>query len=817
MEISSRNRDGRPKSAPTQHFQEDSGDPLHRKGGWVWVPLKRCWLRASAEELVRQEFIFRLHTQWGYALAQMAQEVRTKHGRGSPRADLVAAESPDALGQNRDYRIAVETKAENVPITPDDYAQGESYARAVGAEFLVLHNQKETRFFRLVPGAPGERVEIVGIPKANELSNARRLEEIRRATTAFTRDEFQRLLHECHNILRDNHKMDPGAAFDEISKILFIKMTYERMGQSEVFTTDRLREIARVNILKDDATVLRQVFHNMREHYRADHLFGEDEALKVSLATFRRIVALLEKFNLSDTGDDIKGIAFEKFLGQTFRGELGQFFTPRPIVDFMVEMLDPREGEIVCDPAAGTGGFLIKVFEHLRSQIEQDVEAAKDAARTEIEQTADKPEHKRLTRVEEVQRQLNQDLDVTRPDSRLYRVAHDSIFGVDAEARAARTSKMNMIMHGDGHGGIYYHDGLLDTHGVFAGRFDVVITNPPFGSTVGRDQIVGSTEQTQVETDPDSIRADIVRFGEACRTTHRRMQEAAAERTPILELFDIGRDPIAAPFGTGRVRRARSTEMLFVERCLQLLKPGGRLGIVLPDGILNNPSGEWLREYVEARARLVAIVSIPYDVFASSDATVKTSLVFLRKFDDVDVENWGRSVADATEQVDAELTDERRQLEQEWALALAPGRADLLDDARRLVEQLQTAADASETTALRRRLVKHLSEHERRDARRVQKDVAGARRAFDEKRRTAIRQRTKELFDYFVFMAEVRRAGITATGETGEHVPNQLPNVRDLYRRFHADPAAFAEEVLNAMSENASGEAEVSIAVAGAV
>jgi type I restriction enzyme M protein len=794
MGIASRNRDGRPSAPPAEPFRDDPLEPLQTSRSWIWAPLKKRWLRATPEELVRQEFVHRLHTQWGYALEQMVQEVRTMHGHSSPRTDIVVAESVEAREQNRDYRIVVEAKAESVPIAPDDYRQGESYARAAQAEFFVLHNRKETRFFRLIPGAPGERVEITGIPKASELSNARRLEEIRRATKAFTREEFQRLLHECHNILRDNHKMDPGAAFDEISKILFIKMAYERMGRSEVFTTDRLREVARVSLLgADDPRVLTQLFESTREHYRADKLFGEGETLRVSLATFKRIVSLLEKFNLSDTGDDVKGIAFEKFLGQTFRGELGQFFTPRPIVEFMVDMLAPREGEIVCDPAAGTGGFLIRVFEQLRAQIERDVQAAKERARAKIEKGSEREDGAELVaRLEQAQMTLNQDLDVTRPGSRLHQVAHDSIFGVDAEARAARTSKMNMIMHGDGHGGIYYHDGLLDTHGVFAGRFDVVITNPPFGATVGRDQIVGATEQTKVEDDPDEIRAEAARFGPAWNAAHERMKQAAADRTPLLELFEIGRDPIAAPPGVAAVRKARSTETLFVERCLQLLRPGGRLGIVLPDGILNNPSLEWLREYVEARARLLAIVSVPHDVFASSKATVKTSLVFLRKFDDADAQAWADATTRAAEEVDARLAPEREKLEDDWARAIASGREDLLGEGRELVRLLNAGAERTAVAAVRRKVTNRLSADERANAKRMQDDVAAARRHLEERRRTAVRQRTKELFDYPVFMAQVAQAGITATGETGDRVPNQLPEVEKLYRRFREDPGAFA-------------------------
>lgn len=100
--------------------------------------------------------------------------------------------------------------------------------------------------------------------------------------------------------------------------------------------------------------------------------------MQIKEASFEAIVKELEVYNLSCTADDVKGIAFEKFLGKTFRGELGQFFTPRTIVDFMVSLLDPEEGEVICDPCCGSGGFLIKAFEYVREKIENDIQKAKE-------------------------------------------------------------------------------------------------------------------------------------------------------------------------------------------------------------------------------------------------------------------------------------------------------------------------------------------------------------------------------------------------------------------------------------------------------
>lgn len=787
-------RAAKPPQVPSAPFGPPSA-PLHIEESWVWAPLRQAWLPATPEEVVRQEFVYRLHAQWGFALAQMAQERRIQSGRGSPRVDIVVCESAEALRANRDYRVVVETKAENVKIQPADYAQGESYARAVQAEFLVLHNNKETAFFRLVPGAPGERIEITTIPRAEDFQDARRLAAIRSATKAFTRDEFQRVLFECHCILRDNHKMDPGAAFDEISKILFIKMAFERMGTSEVFTTERIAELSRSYLSnRDGGELLQQIFDVTKNYYRTDQLFAPGEPLRVSIASFKRIVKLLERFNLSDTGDDVKGLAFERFLGQTFRGELGQFFTPRPVVDFVIEALDPQEGEIVCDPAAGTGGFLIKTFEHLRQQVETDIEREKSKLRRAMRRrsrTEGWDEESFTERVEEGLRRLNAELDVSNPGSRMYRIAHQSIFGVDAEQRAARTSKMNMIMHGDGHGGIYYHDGLLDTHEIFAGRFDVVVTNPPFGAGVADDQVIGATEQTSVDIDAELVSRYRDLFGAAWYESYCNLQEAAQNRRPILELFDIGRDPIGAPIGSAKVRASRTTEMLFVERCLKLLRPGGRMGIVLPDGVLNNPSSQWLRDYVQGRARLIAVVSLPKAVFTSAKATVKTSLVFLRRFTSSESEEYDRVVAAAHAHAESELKDVDERIESLGRRARSYGRPDLEELADEIQALELTGGDEAALRHARGRLRSSLTPEDRSRTRELWVTWRAAQADRRERHAQLVDVYIREHFDYPVFMADVGAAGITSTGETGPNVPNELPGVLAALRQFLADPDGF--------------------------
>jgi type I restriction enzyme M protein len=784
--------------------------PKKNGKGQIWCPLVRegvgDWHKPSPEERVRQGFVLLLNEHYGYSFDQMRQERKTFAGKHSPRVDIVVWESVEARAAGHSPKLVVECKAENIAIHTRDYYQGESYARSVGAEILVMHNERQTAIFRLVPGLPGEWISINLIPKASDWGNAKRMEEIKNATRAFSRDEFRNLLFRCHSILRDVHKMEPGKAFDAISKILFVKMYIERVGTWGTFTTDFLRERQKTRLPNDDPVHI-QLFKQTKKHYEQDELFGEADTLdEISEETFARIVKELEQFNLSATGDDVKGIAFEKFLGDTFRGDLGQFFTPRTVVDFMIQLLDPNEGELVCDPCSGSGGFLIRAFEHVRAKIEAEVQAQKDKARAEIE-ALELPEEEEHERIRIAFAQLNQELEPEQkePPSRIYRLSHDYIYGADAEARAARTSKMNMIMHGDGHGGIHYHDGLLDINGIFPERFDIVLTNPPFGSNVGEDQKVGSTEQTRVPETEEYLKQCRARYKGVWEQSHFRMVGAAKNKTPILELFEIGKD-----------KPNRPTEIVFVERCLNLLKPGGRMGVVLPDGNLNNPSLAWLRRWAEGKARLMAVVSLPEDTFKSAEASVKASLVFLGKFTSTDEAKWEETWRAAHTKFDADFAKRRTELCAEYGLRICAA-----DDPKviEILEKLgkhdvkRTFADSrlkspppypkgiiqseigkpkwegsafgkdakAAARALRTAFDEAWDEAHEEKSEELRRELRTALRKIDREHSRALWAEVRTTLDYPVFTAAPENVGITSTGADG---PNDLPEVLDAWRAF---------------------------------
>jgi type I restriction enzyme M protein len=667
-----------------------------------------------------------------------------------------------------------------------------------------------------VPGLPGEFVQINEIAKASDWGDAKRIEEIKSKLRAFNRKEFQDLLFKCHSILRDVHKMEPGRAFDTISKILFIKMYVERSGLHGTFTVDYLDRRAKVR-LPTDLPVHDGLFEQTKNYYKADDLFTAGDRLEISEETFRRLVKELERFDLSKTGDDIKGLAFERFLGNTFRGELGQFFTPRPIVDFMVSVLDPKEGQLICDPAAGSGGFLIRAFEHVRSQIGEAIQAEKDKAREDIEaRNLEQDEEDRL--IDAAFAKLNLELlpsadDNTPVDTRVGRLAWRCIFGCDAEPRAARTAKMNMIMHGDGHGGIHYHDGLVDINGIFPNRFDIVVTNPPFGSNVGSDQKVGGSDETRVLNDAAYRARCLERYGADWKESHERMLAAAMAKTNILDLFEIGK---------GKANRA--TELVFVERCLSLLKPGGRLGIVLPDGNLNNPSLTWLRRWCEGKAKILAVIGLPEETFRSADATVKASLVFLRRFTAEEEIAWEAAWTAAKATYDAAFDAERDAICAFFGPRIVSGDNPKITKIVKKLAELgveRTPAiwiageplayprglgqsrltkprwkdetkDHKKTAALKRDYAAAFTDTVQKKADTLSRELQAGLRAIDEKHNAALWAFVREEFDYPIFVAAPKTVGITSTGDTGENVPNELPALLQAYRQFEAWLAAGA-------------------------
>ena len=710
------------------------------KKNLIYAPLRESWLVKKPEEEVRQSYICRLVNHYGFSLDQMSQEVKVNNssrGQGRAQADIVIWKSKQDKLNLISPIIVVECKAEHITIREEDCFQGSNYATWAGADFFVTTNLKETRIFKVVKGKiPKKLEEVINIPDASIVNNDKKIKELLQQTKAFTRDEFSKLLFACHNIIRNNDKLSPEAAFDEISKILFIKIRYERSNKdAQIFSRDEFKK-AKESYEKykpqGGTDFYQNLFELTKQDFKDDDLFDENETIKIRENSFESIVEKLEIYNLSTTSDDVKGIAFEQFLGRTFRGELGQFFTPRTVVDFMVEVLDPQEGEVICDPCCGSGGFLIKAFEYVRAKIETEIHNEKEKIKTqcftdEFEKLDEDKKAEVEQQVDDLFFKLNQELDINNSKSRLRELSYDCIFGTDANPRMSRTAKMNMIMHGDGHGGVHHNDGLLNVNGIFENRFDVILTNPPFGSRVEK-----TLKITDADKYTDTVRIEKYRkrYGKAYDNALKQVNDNIGES--LLKLYQTG-------------SMSTLTEVLFIERCLNLLKPGGRMGIVLPEGVLNNSNLQKIREFVESQAKILLITSIPQDVFIASGATVKPSLLFFKKFTEEESKQWQNIKTVAT-------TD----IENEYAPELSP---------------------IKEMLALRGKEAPNALE---------KKKLTAQLKSLEEKISIEIKARIKHEFNYAIPIAEVEKAGISTTGAQIENELEPLVKEFTEYRKLNS-------------------------------
>lgn len=722
----------------------------------IYAPLKDKWLVLKPEEEVRQKYICRLVDSYGYDLRQMDQERKvsnSQRGCGAARADIVIWKSVEDKSTTISPLIVVECKAENVTIRKDDYYQGYNYASWAGADFFVTTNLKETRIFKVVKGEMPKRLEeIVDIPSADKANDDKKIKELLSQTKAFTRDEFSRLLYKCHNIIRNNDKLSPEAAFDEISKILFIKIRYERDNNAgQIFSKERFvanrkkyEELNQEMGINDAKPFCQNLFEKTKKAFSEDHLFDDNETIKIRETSFEQIVKELQVYNLSTTSDDVKGIAFEKFLGRTFRGELGQFFTPRTIVDFMVSVLDPQEGEYICDPCCGSGGFLIRAFEYVREHIEADLENRKEELKQQLLSTNyddlnEEEQEKIDLKVSDAFGIMNQEVDICNEEGRLRRLSYDCIYGTDANPRMARTAKMNMIMHGDGHGGVHHHDGLLNVNGIWDERFDVILTNPPFGARIDKDLKITEADKF---TDVDKIKAYTDRYGERYMDALRQVNDHIGES--LLDQFAIG-------------KLSGLTEVVFIDRCLNLLKPGGRMGIVLPEGVLNNTNLQNVREYVESRAKILLIVSIPQDVFIAAGATVKPSLMFFKKFTIEEQEQYNKIRHESYAETKGKYEGELQQIE----------------------------------TFLKKKGKEALSKEEKKKLRLRKKEIETN---IEIEAKTLVKQR----FDYVIPIAEVAKAGISTTGAT---IENELEPLLQEFKEYRKNANLWYDHQANTSYE----------------
>jgi len=498
--------------------------------------------KLSEEEVWKKKVLPFLEATYGSSMVDHRfQRIPVRFGRETRFADSIIYRV--RLGKREPY-IIVETKAEGEAL---DIGQAESYAVALKAPFFLVTDGKYWVWYKT-----GERQGESKKLKPNEMPIPFPVTKAK-IYPFESLSEFKRILQQCHDIIWRAEGYDPAQSFDEMSKILFIKMFDERTVEEgrqkehrfKIYPNEPEEEVvARVKSLFESA---KETFPEIFKE--AEREYPQLVTLNLKDHTIYEVVKKLGNYSLTKTEVDIKGSTYEFFLKGSFRGVMGQYFTPREVVEFMVHMVEPKRTHLVCDPACGSGGFLVETMKIVWQQIDYLYERGILNNRTK-EKT---------------------------------NFATRNLFGMDLNARMSWVAKMNMVMHGNGHGNVHHHDALVDSErvrewGFESESFDIILTNPPFGSKVTNQDILVSYE-------------------------------------------------------LGRGRRVQLTEVLFLERCIRLLKQGGILGIVVPDGILTNTKLRYVREFIKDNTVIKAIISLPIETFQPYGSGMKTSLLFLQKRD----------------------------------------------------------------------------------------------------------------------------------------------------------------------------------------
>ena len=546
-------------------------------------------IKETAKELVRQRIARALFHEYGISVEDMATDFPVLVGGRRRRADLVVFGARGSHSIENIQRIVIcrpepkQTKRGAVKMR--DYEQAAQDIDEVKPFFEEIDNCKYAlwtnglEFFFLRKKATRFQVEAEPIgdwPPADESIGERNVlsrAHTRRADPEMLRTAFRR----CHNFIHGNEGMPKDAAFWQFLYLIFCKMYDERALKREhrrfwAGPTEQFDDAGRKAIRKR----LEPLFGEVKQEYKT--IFDGGEAISLSDRALAFMISELSKYEFSRIDVDAKGAAYQEIVGTNLRGDRGQYFTPRGAIRLVVEILDPKEDERLLDPACGTGGFLVASLAHLMTKFRQEEQVNADSETSEEFES------------------LNQ---------RLRRYASKKIFGCDFDPFLIRASQMNMVMAGDGKGHLYHLNSLEFPAGHLAGAepaykevplgsMDVVMTNPPFGSEIPITDV------------------------------------------SILSPFDLAhiweRTEDGTFRNTGRLQGSVAPEILFIERCLHWLKPGGRMGIVLPDGILGNPAAEYIRWWILRHAWLLASVDLPVETFiVEANVNILTSLLFLKK------------------------------------------------------------------------------------------------------------------------------------------------------------------------------------------
>ena len=464
--------------------------------------------------------------------------------------------------KNHNYEneyIVVECKQKN---KNDGLRQLQDYLQFSKAYMGVWFNGEERAFIRKIikngkiyfediPNIPnyGERLEDIGKFKRRDLQKTHNLTSTFKAMRNY-------LAANSVGTRRD----EPLA--QQIINLIFCKIYDERFTEQDENVTFRAGFDEDSEIV---ATRIKKIFSEVKRKYQ--DVFDETDVLDLDPKSISYVVGELQRYCIIEAERDVIGDAFETFISQALKGGQGQFFTPRNVVKMVVEILDPKDDDLILDPACGSGGFLVESLRYIWKKIDNRASKYKWSKQNILEEKM--------------------------------AVGISKIHGVDADNFLSKVAKAYMAITGDGKGGIVCDDSLKNPvewkqktkEKIHFEYFDIILTNPPFGKKItvkGEDTLkqFDLSHKWKVDKDKKWIKQ---------------------------ELKDV-----------------MPPQILFIERCFSFLKENGKMGIVLPDGLLGNKYSAFIRNWISERAKIIAIIDLPMETFMPNTPT-KTSVIILQK------------------------------------------------------------------------------------------------------------------------------------------------------------------------------------------
>lgn len=544
-------------------------------------PCLKCQVRgkelhAKPEEVVRQLWIHLLVSRYKYPLSRLSVEYPITFGRDtSKRADIVIF---DADRPTVPYLI-VEVKQLTAKGGKE---QLKSYTHATGAPLALWSNgtqviawhRKNPNYFIEIPDLPAATQTIEDIVDQPWTIQTLVDKEKQRESEGLKARSLRQLIEEMEDEVLANAGVD---VFEEVFKLIFTKLYDELACYRKQYKYLRFRNTNTAAQLRSN---IQKLFDDAKEEWEG--VFAPDERLKLTPDHLQVCIGSLEEWKLFNSNLDVIDDAFEYLVTKSAKGEKGQYFTPRWVIDMCVKMLNPKEHETLVDPACGSAGFTVHAIFHVWLKI--------------LEEEGTPTSH--LFTIEE-------------KPQRCHTYVNDKVFAIDFDEKSVRVARCLNLIAGDGQTNVLHLNTLdwrkwnetvkqqewIDTYNqgwkklrkllvdkdYRAFQFDVLMANPPFAGDI--------------------------------------------KQTDLLATYELAHKP------NGKLENSVGRDLLFIERNLDFLRPGGRMAIVLPQGRFNNANDQRVREFISERCRILAVIGLHPNTFKPHTGT-KTSVLLLQKWND---------------------------------------------------------------------------------------------------------------------------------------------------------------------------------------